>query len=225
MKELSIFIDESGSFGDVRSCENYYIVTFVFHDQSKDIAQNVHVLEQRLVNAGFALDYIHSGPIIRREDIFQNYTLDERRRLIYAIFDFTRSCPIRYSVVVVERKEAKSKIDLSGKVSRQVSQFLNNNRSFLSSYDKIIVYYDNGQHELTVILNAVFSTLFIDVEFRTAKQREYRLLQTADFICTMELLRLKRSNNQLSKSETKFFYKSNELKKTFLKTLDSMILD
>lgn len=31
MKELSIFIDESG---DVGSCSDYYLVAFVFHDQS-----------------------------------------------------------------------------------------------------------------------------------------------------------------------------------------------
>ena len=126
---------------------------------------------------------------------------------------------------MVERKDAKTKTDLSGKVSRQLSQFINRNKEFLSSYEKIIVYYDNGQHELTVILNAVFSTLFMDVEFRTAKQREYRLLQAADFICTMELLRLKRNNNQLSNSEMRFFYKPNELKKTFLRALDKMRLD
>ncbi len=37
MKELSVFIDESGDFGDVKECPAYYLVTFVFHNQDNDI--------------------------------------------------------------------------------------------------------------------------------------------------------------------------------------------
>ena len=37
MKELSIFIDESGDFGEYNKISPYYIVTMVFHDQDKDI--------------------------------------------------------------------------------------------------------------------------------------------------------------------------------------------
>ena len=37
MKELSIFIDESGDFGEVKERPAYYLVTFVFHDQKEDI--------------------------------------------------------------------------------------------------------------------------------------------------------------------------------------------
>ena len=34
MKELSVFVDESGEFG---SSSKYYLVTLLFHDQSIDI--------------------------------------------------------------------------------------------------------------------------------------------------------------------------------------------
>ena len=37
MKELSIFIDESGDFGDYQEHAPYYIITMVFHDQSFSI--------------------------------------------------------------------------------------------------------------------------------------------------------------------------------------------
>ncbi len=37
MEELSIFIDESGDFGDVVNTSPYYIVTFVFHNQQNDM--------------------------------------------------------------------------------------------------------------------------------------------------------------------------------------------
>lgn len=69
----------------------------------------------------------------------------------------------------------------------------------------MIVYYDNGQIELSAILNAVLSIQLNNVEFRKAEPQKYRLLQAADFICTMELLEIKRTEKRLSKSEEKFF--------------------
>ncbi|MDE5865798.1 MAG: hypothetical protein K2H31_04255, partial [Lachnospiraceae bacterium] len=63
------------------------------------------------------------------------------------------------------------------------------------------------------LLNTVFSIRFSNVEFRKVAPQRYRLLQAADFICSLELLKIKRDENRLSKSEEKFFYKPQELKK------------
>ena len=84
-------------------------------------------------------------------------------------------------------------------------------------FDKVIVYYDNGQRELGSILNAIFSIQLSNVEFRKAEPQKYRLLQAADFLCAIDLLKIKRDENRLSKGEKQFFYKPNELKKTFIK--------
>ena len=55
---------------------------------------------------------------------------------------------------------------------------------------------------------------------RKAEPQKNRLLQAADFICSMELLKIKKNENRLSKSEKQFFYKPQELKKTFFKAID-----
>ena len=39
MKKLSIFVDESGDFGEYSPHSPYYIITMVLHDQSKDISK------------------------------------------------------------------------------------------------------------------------------------------------------------------------------------------
>ena len=122
--------------------------------------------------------------------------------------------------VIVDRKEASDKVQLSGKLARAIRTAIDEHRDFFLSFDKIIVYYDNGQNELSAILNAVFSIQFSNVEFRKAEPQKYSLLQAADFICSMELLRIKRVEKRLSKSEEKFFYKPQELKKTFLRSID-----
>ena len=126
-------------------------------------------------------------------------------------------CPVRYYTVAIKRKDALGKVELSGKLGKAISQMLSEHQDFFGAFDKVIVYYDNGQRELGAILSAIFRIHLSDVEFRKADPREYRLLQVADFFCSIERLKIKRDENRLSRSETLFFYKPNELKKTFIK--------
>lgn len=220
MKELSVFIDESGDFGEARERPAYYLVTFVFHDQADEIDRQVKKLEKSIKDAGYEVEYIHTGPVIRREEVFERYSLDDRRKLLYKMLNFVNACPVSHLTVVIDRKEAVDKMALSVRLQKAIGTVMAMHQDFFMRYDKIIVYYDNGQHELGSILREVFLEQFSEVEFRKAEPQRYRLLQAADFICTMELLRLKRNEKRLSKSEEKFFYKPQELKKTFFKSID-----
>ena len=220
MGELSIFIDESGDFGDVKERPAYYLVTMIFHNQAVDISNEIEKLEESIRISGFDIEYIHTGPVIRREQIFSSYSMDERRKLIYKMLYFYNKCNIYHDTVVVNRKEAMDKITLSGRLSKEIGKMIVSHSTYFKQFDKVIVYYDNGQIELSAILNAVLSVLFNDVEFRKAEPQRYRLLQLADFVCSMELLKIKREEKRLSKSEEKFFYKPQELKKPFLKSLE-----
>ena len=58
---------------------------FSFHDQSNSIHQQVAKLEESIKNSGFDIEYIHTGPVIRREDVFEGLIIDERRKLLYKI--------------------------------------------------------------------------------------------------------------------------------------------
>ena len=78
MKELSVFIDESGDFGELKERPAYYLVTFVFHNQDNSIEEQVSKLEESVHSLGFDVEYIHTGPVIRREEIFARYSIDER---------------------------------------------------------------------------------------------------------------------------------------------------
>lgn len=220
MKELSVFIDESGDFGEIIEHPAYYLVTLLFHDQKNNIMSNVKKLEESIKKAGFIYEYIHTGPIIRREEVFSRLSIDERRKLLFKMLNFVAYSPIAYEVAVVNRKETPDKISLSTRLEREISKVIEKHKAFFDNYDKIIVYYDNGQIELGTILNTVFSIHFANIEFRKAEPQRYRLLQAADFICSMELLKIKKNENRLSKSEKLFFYKPQELKKNFFRTVD-----
>lgn len=62
MKELSVFIDESGDFGEYSNETPYYIVTLVFHDQENDIGEYVERLDAQLSDCGFHDKYIQHSP-------------------------------------------------------------------------------------------------------------------------------------------------------------------
>ena len=224
MKELSIFVDESGDFGKASFFPSYYLVTFVFHEQKQSVNDEVVQLENSIKAKGFNFDYIHTAPLIRREKPFHDLSIDERRQLLYCIFNFTMKVPVKHRTIAISRRDAKRTIDLAGKLSKEIKHLILSNHDFFKEYDRLIVYYDNGQHELSVILNSIFNSYFSMIEFRDASPQRYCLLQVADFICTMEYLKIKNNENRLSNSEKQFF-KPQELKKNFLKTIEKKILD
>ena len=68
MKELSIFVDESGDWGEYKAHSPYYIISFIFHDQSVDIHEELTRLENDLKSIGYSGHCLHAGPIIRGEE-------------------------------------------------------------------------------------------------------------------------------------------------------------
>ena len=81
MKELSIFIDESGDFGSYEPHSPFYIITMVFHEQKNPISAAIDKLEQELSYLGLERLCIHTGPIIRREEIYTSMDISTRRKI------------------------------------------------------------------------------------------------------------------------------------------------
>jgi len=221
MKTLSIMVDESGDFGRYEVQAPYYLVTLVFHDQSQDIYPVIEKLNQSVKDMNFTGPFIHAGPIIRREREYADMTIDERRHLLYKMRQFYLHAPIKYATIKIDKRKINSPFEMNTEISKGIHRIIQSNLSFFQSFNKTIIYYDNGQYQLNMILNTVFSLELNNVEFRRATQEKYRLLQLADFICEFELLDIKNKEKRLSNSEQKFFYKAQELKKSFLKILNN----
>ena len=215
--ELSIFIDESGDFGEYESHAPLYLMTLVFHDQSKDISEQVDHLKKRVVEAGFDREHaIHAGPLVRREKDYEHLKMPERKKLFKRLFDFARICDIKYKTFVFKKREFKDHDALVSRMSRDLGLFVRDNLEHFQSYDKLIVYYDNGQKEIKTIINAVFNVL-VDAEIRKVKPSDYCLFQAADMFCTLELIMGKIESGQgLSKSERAFFKGERKLKKNYI---------
>lgn len=217
---LSIFIDESGDFGKYDWHTPYYLVAMVLHDQSVDISEAIARLDKHIRELGFPPHAIHVGPIIRRESIYEQFEdLEKRKALLNSLYHFTRQLDIHYLCPVIKKSECKDFIQLNSRLSREIATQLRRNEDYLNLFDKLIVYYDNGQNELTKILTSVFSAIFGNVDFRKVRPSDYKLFQVADLICTWELLALKSESNSFSISEKEFFDSPKEFKKNRLKLI------
>lgn len=103
-KELSVFVDESGSFDADCFPSRFYVVSLVFHDQTIDVSSMISDLEQSLAGSGFPGICIHVGPIIRREDEFRKMEIGVRRRLLYKMTVFARKAPVMCRSFCVDKR-------------------------------------------------------------------------------------------------------------------------
>ena len=219
MKELSIFIDESGDFGEYDHHSPYYIITMVFHDQQEDVQPAISKLNQELSYLNLNNLCIHTGPIIRKEEIYVNMSVGERRHVFNKMVAFIRQINIRYKCFHIEKKHISDVVEATGKLSKHISQFIRDHYEDFLSFDNVKIYYDNGQVEVSKILSSVFNALLPNPIFRKVMPSEYKLFQAADLLCTLELVKLKLENNMFSKSEMIFFGNIRDLKKNYLKPL------
>ena len=219
MKELSVFVDESGDFGEYDFHSPFYIISLVFHDQENDISEDINRLEQELSYIGWPNHCVHAGPVIRSEHEYKEYDLEERQRILKRLMSFTRKIGVKHKTIYIEKKNISDSVESAGKLSKQLASFIRDHIEWFLSFDIVKVYYDNGQVEVTRILSSVFNTLLDNVEFKKVIPSEYRLFQAADLICTLKLTELKMENHLLSKSEKYFFKDERTLKKNYLKPL------
>ena len=222
VKELSIFIDESGDFGEYQAYSPFYIISLVFHKQNKDISKHIINLDLKLSKYLLNNNCVHTGPIARGEEVYKNMTINERHNILNSFISFIKKCPITYKSFHIEKKHFKNDDDMVARLSRDLSLFLQENSVYFSSFDSIKVYYDNGQNEISRMLAGVFHALFANVEFTKVIPSKYKLFQAADLFCYFTLIKLKLDSGILSENEIKFFGTKYALRKNYLKPLAKM---
>ncbi|MGX5112653.1 DUF3800 domain-containing protein [Bifidobacterium longum] len=184
---LSIFADESGEWGK-RS--EYYLITLVFHDQSKDISLALEQYRQSLADYGLPDVPFHAGPLLTGHDAYEGMSLSERKRLLGLFVIMTRRLPITYRTFVHRKSDFDdNRQRFEAQLKRDIVNLLLAHLSDFHSYGTVKVYYDGGQQIVTDALRGgIEYALSKDaIVYRDASPRDYRLEQVADFLCTLEL--------------------------------------
>ena len=219
---MSVFVDESGSFDSNVSPSRFYVISCVFHDQSLVIDAEVSRLEQSLAYISHHDVCLHSGPLIRREESFREMGIQIRRKLFARFVAFARRAPVWGRTFCVDKRYLSSAELMTKALVEQMARHLESSRDTFSRFDRIKVYYDNGQQQVKGILKNVFSPF--PAEFPSnVKPERYRLFQVADLAGTTALLRAKLDHGlPLTKSEIYFFRNAHDLKKDYIAPLSKL---
>lgn len=223
INELSIFIDEAGDVGVYDDSKNpisdrYYLITLVFHDQNQSIEPQVEFLRNRLEKSDFTANAIHSGPLIRKEPPFRDYKSEDVFRVLQHMLYFLMKSPIRYYVIAVDKTKYVTREALEFAITNQIMAFINMNYAWLSKFKKIKIYYDNGQKIVSESIRNSFCSEF-ECKMNCVKPGDYFLFQVADFICTFNLIEIKRQKSQMSNSEKRIF-SPKKFKKMFFSEIE-----
>jgi hypothetical protein len=187
-RELSIFIDESGDFGSPQAHSPFYILGLVFHDQANDITPNLDRIHDALRDRALSPAHaIHTGPLIRREHDYRWMDLAARRALFRVLFDFVRRCEVQLHTWTFDKRILTDADQLISSMSRELGALIKDRRAFFQQWKRVVIYYDNGQKEITNVVNSVFNAHLTNVEVRRVAPADYSLFQAADLCCTLEL--------------------------------------
>lgn len=216
MKELSVFVDESGEFG---SSSKYYLVTLLFHDQNIDVTPNISRHIQALHQSSLEDVQFHMTPILRGHDHFANMELDDRKRHLARFLAFYRRLPVSTLTLAYRKSEYSGNERMLQRMKRDLTVFLLDHLDYLQQFDRIKVYYDGGQHEISEMLHDAieYSISREAIVFRDAPPASYRLAQAADFVCGIELAALRYAVHEDTQTDKIFFGGSTAFKKNWLK--------
>ena len=139
-----------------------------------------------------------------------------RRIVVYRMLSFFRKVAVKYHCFIVDKRF----VDNAGNLHDALLQ------AMLNGYDKLKVYYDNGQSAVSEVLREAFALFASKTEFvQGVTPSKYRLFQVADLVCTLELIKTKLEiEGRLSDSEFAFFRGIHNLKKNYLKVLASRLI-
>lgn len=214
-KQLSIYIDETGDFGPYDSITKIYGVAFVLCEDMDKCEPYLSQFHRRLQNKEAGNFPIHVGPLIRREGPYSDLNHESRLLLFDTIYDLLIESPIN----VLHTMIRKSKKNSDAEMAKALSTLVRDNLDYLNLFEKIVIYYDNGQSQLRSLLLGIFSANFLNFEMVLARQSEHPFMQLADLVASLTLLEYKVKEGNLSKSENEFFAGRRKLKKVYLSAL------
>ena len=204
-KRLNIFIDESGDFGFSKGSSELYGISFTIHESDNSIINDLEYLNNRLKEANYD-GMIHLADLVARRGDYTNFNLEQRKNIFWSIFHFSRRVPVKIHTIIVDKNYINSKTQLNSKLSTNINDFFNSLNDYMNEFEKIVIYYDNGQEAL----GSIIDTLLINknnIEHRIEfDHKEKRLFQVSDMLTFVDKIVYKYNHNmKMTKAETYFF--------------------
>lgn len=218
MKRLNIFIDETGEFGFGKGASELYGVSFTFHEHDDNIMPELDKLNDRLEKIGYT-DMIHMADLILKRGDYSKLSIKDRKSIFKTIYHFSRKIPVKYQTIIINKKYTDNKIILKQKLSLEINNMVKQHEKYFKKFDKIVMYYDNGQEVLGTILDSIFLR-FDGFEHKIDfDHREKRLFQVSDMLTFIDKYSYKYKHKIPFTKGEKYFFTDYEIRR-ILNTLD-----
>ena len=149
---------------------------------------------------------IHLADLVAKRGEYSNFNLEQRKNIFWSIFYFSRRVPVKIHTIIVDKRYKNSKTQLNKELAISINDFFNSINDYMNQFEKIVIYYDNGQEAL----GAIIDTLLINknnIEHRIDfNHKEKRLFQVSDMLTFVDKIIYKHNHNmKMTRAETYFF--------------------
>lgn len=214
MKRLNIFVDETGDFGFENGSSQLYGVSFTFHDQNNDITPEINNLNDRLKRIGYT-GMIHMANLIMKRCEYAKFSLIIRKSIFKSLFHFSRKVDVKYNTIIVDKKYINDSSLLRKKLLFEINSMIKKIDKYLNKYDKIVLYYDNGQEVLGKILDQAFTKFSGFEHIISFNHEEKRLFQLTDMLTYLDKYYYKYIHKKGFTKGEKFFFTEEEMRKIY----------
>jgi len=212
MRRLNIFVDETGEFGFGKGASELYGVSFTFHEQKDDIIPELTKLNDRLSEIGYT-NMIHMADLIMKRGDYSKLDINTRKSIFNAIYHFSRKIPVKYKTIIIDKKYVDISSILKQQLSIEIDKMIKEHKNYFNKFDKIVMYYDNGQETLGIILDNIFSKLSGFEHRVNFDHKEKRLFQVSDMLTYIDKYDYKYKNKKYFSKGDKYFFNDTEIRK------------
>lgn len=218
MNRLNLHIDESGN-QDLS--EGIYLVTVVLHEHDDDVEALIRGYEERLAIAGLPDVPFHGKDLLHGNEGYRELGAGDRKRLLTQFSRLVRELPVTYIALRYNGSDVHDRFGLEGRIRRDLASAVYDHLAFFQAFDSICVYYDNGQGAVSVALHDALDYVLARnvADYRDADYNARRLLQVADYICTVERAATAYDASLQTKTQERFFGTRREFSQSYMKQL------
>lgn len=218
-RRLNLHIDEAGN-QDL--AEGIYLVSVVLHDHARDVEVPIRAYEERLRLAGLPDIPFHGKDLLHGHGAYEDVATGDRKRLLTQFARLARSLPIEFFTLRYNERETHDRRELEARIRRDLASLIFDHLAYFQQFDTVSVYYDNGQQALSVALHAALEFVLADdvAVFPDADHTTRRLLQLADYICTIERVSLSFDAGEQSRTQERFFGSRRNFMQSYMKQLN-----
>lgn len=193
------------TFGFTKGSSELYEVSFTIHESNDSIISDLEYLNNRLKLNNYD-GMIHLADLVARRGDYVHFELQQRKNIFWSIFYFAKRVKVKIHSIIIDKRFKNNRVQLNKELASQIGTFFNSISNYMDEFEKVVIYYDNGQEAL----GAIIDTLLIsksNVEHRIEfDHKEKRLFQVSDMLTFIDKIVYKHYNDiKMTKAEKYFF--------------------